>query len=223
MQQTPAHEIHNPDLLNVIPKDARFLVEVGCSSGALAREFKKISPSSRYVGFEIDENYVTLAKRYCDEVMHADIESIDDKAWEKFRGADCFIFGDTLEHLKDPWRILKKICGLISPKGAVVCCIPNAQHWSLQVKLNIGDFRYQESGLLDRTHLRWFTRQTMVELFKDAGFDVGAIYPRIFNEPQKEKFLPLLKKISEAAGANSEIASLDALALQFIVVAKIKN
>ena len=223
MQQTPAHELHNPDLLKVIPKDANYLIEVGCSSGALAREFKKLSPSSRYVGFEIDENYASLAKRYCDEVIHADIETIDDATWGKFEGADCFIFGDTLEHLKDPWRILKKIRTLISPQGAVVCCIPNAQHWSLQVKLNIGDFRYQENGLLDRTHLRWFTRQTMIELFKDTGFEVNAIYPRIFNEPQKEKFLPLLKKIAEAAGINAEVASLDSLALQYVVVAKIKN
>ena len=155
------------------------------------------------------------------EVIHADIETIDDDTWKKFKNADCFIIGDTLEHLRDPWRILKKIRTLLSPRGVVVCCIPNAQHWSLQVKLNMGDFRYQESGLLDRTHLRWFTRQTIIELFKDAGFDVGVIYPRIFNEPHKEKFLPLLKKIAEAAGANSDVTHKDSLALQYIVVAKI--
>ena len=172
MEQTPVHDQHNPDLLKLIPIKSTKLIEVGCSSGALAREFKRLSPNCHYIGIEIDSHYTELAKRYCDQSFTVDIEIADDKFWRKHSDRDCWIFGDTLEHLKDPWIVLKKIRGVIPADGSVVICIPNAQHWSLQVKLSIGDFRYQDSGLLDRTHLRWFTRQTMIEMFEQTGFKV---------------------------------------------------
>ena len=86
--------------------------------------------------------------------MVLNIENAPENFWEETKNTDCWIFGDTLEHLKDPWSILKLIRANISKTGSVVACIPNAQHWSLQAKLSIGDFRYEISGLLDKTHLR---------------------------------------------------------------------
>ncbi|NDH44257.1 MAG: glycosyl transferase, partial [Betaproteobacteria bacterium] len=68
MQQTPIHEHHNPDLLALVPRTSRRLIEIGCSSGALARAFKQQVPESHYVGVEIDPRYAELAKRHCDEV-----------------------------------------------------------------------------------------------------------------------------------------------------------
>ena len=70
MNQTPAHDHHNPDLLRLMPSDASFVIEVGCSSGALAKVYRKLNRGVRYVGIEIDSEYVKLAKRYCDEVHH---------------------------------------------------------------------------------------------------------------------------------------------------------
>ena len=64
MEQTPAHEYHNPDLLKIIPLSSKYIVEVGCSSGALAREFKKLNLHAHYIGIELDEGYANLAKRY---------------------------------------------------------------------------------------------------------------------------------------------------------------
>ena len=93
---------------------------------------------------------------------------------------DCWIFGDAHKHLRYPWFILKCIRNYISQAGEVVACIQNAKHWSLQVRLSIGDFRYEENGLLDKTHLRWFTRQTIIELFDQKGFQIDVGLPRIF-------------------------------------------
>jgi hypothetical protein len=101
--------------------------------------------------------------------------------------------------------------------GVVVACIPNAQHWSLQAKLSIGDFRYEASGLLDKTHLRWFTRQTMIELFEQAGFRIETGTSRIFDEPGREKFLPIIEKMAQTAGVDPKIALADALPLQYVV------
>lgn len=220
IEQTPVHEAHNAALLSLIPKNASFIVEVGCSSGALAREFKKLATKeNRYVGIEIDQKYGDLARRHCDQVIVGNIENFEDKDWSDLSAADCWIFGDTLEHLQDPWSTLKKIRSFIPANGILACCIPNAQHWSLQVKLNVGEFRYEKSGLLDKTHLRWFTRQTILELFKDTGFTVTSLDPLIFDEPLREQFLVLLKRISQRAGRDPEIASRDALAMQYVLIA----
>jgi 2-polyprenyl-3-methyl-5-hydroxy-6-metoxy-1,4-benzoquinol methylase len=217
MEQTPIHEQHNPDLLKLIPVESKKIIEVGCSSGALAREFKKISSNCYWLGIEIDSTYAELAKRHCDESMVLNIENAPENFWEETKNADCWIFGDTLEHLKDPWSILKLIRENISHKGSVVACIPNAQHWSLQAKLSIGDFRYEASGLLDKTHLRWFTRQTIIEMLDQSGFQIEAGMPRIFNEPSREMFLPIIEQMARAAGVDPQVAVTDALPLQYVI------
>src|SRR5665647_674801 len=129
MDQTPAHERHNPDLLKLIPKDARVLVEVGCSSGALAREYKKINSNCRYIGVECVSEYAKLAERHCDSVIETDIESVDENFLRDTLACDCWIFGDALEHLMNPWLLLSRIRKIIPDNGSIVACIPNAQHW----------------------------------------------------------------------------------------------
>jgi ubiquinone/menaquinone biosynthesis C-methylase UbiE len=217
MDQTPVHEGHNPDLLRIIPPAAANLIEIGCSSGALAREFKKINPKCHYFGVDIDDTYVELARRYCDEVQTLNIEEADAAFFADHRDRDCWIFGDTLEHLQDPWKVLKKIRAVIPANGSVAVCIPNAQHWSVQVRLSVGDFRYEDTGLLDRTHLRWFTRQTILEMFAATGFKVAEGFPRIFNEPAREKFVPVIGVMAKAAGADPEMAMKDALPFQYVI------
>lgn len=217
MKQTPAHDFHNPDLLSLIPETSAKIIEVGCSSGALAKAFKQKNSNCKYIGIEIDSDYIELAKRYCDECLNIDIENVDDNFYLNNSDCDCWVFGDTLEHLRDPWLVLKKIRENIQFNGKVVACIPNAQHWSLQVKLSIGDFRYEDQGLLDKTHLRWFTRQTIIEMFEQAGFKIEAGQPRIFNEPNKDLFLPLIEKLAVRAGVDSKVAIQDALPLQYVI------
>lgn len=219
MKQTPVHDGHNQDLLQIIPTESKFLIEVGCSSGALAREFKKISPSCNYLGIEIDSDYAALAQRYCDSTMVINIEDADDEFFEENSYRDCWIFGDTLEHFKDPWKILKKIRNVIPSHGSIVSCIPNAQHWSLQMRLNIGDFRYEDHGLLDRTHLRWFTRTTMLEMFEQTGFTVTGGLSRIFHEPQRDAYLPIIGEMAKLSGSNPEVAIADCIPFQYVIKA----
>lgn len=222
MDQTPAHEAHNPELLRMIPRGSRRLLEVGCSAGALAREFKKLSPDSDYVGLEIDTAYADLARRYCDTCLVLDIETADAAFWAGQADRDCWIFGDVLEHLVDPWAVLRKIRAILPPGGSVVACLPNAQHWSLQVRLNSGEFRYETQGLLDKTHLRWFTRKTMIEMFDQAGFEIREGIPRTFDEPQRATFLPAIEHMARLAGVDPALAVSDSLAIQYVVRAVAK-
>jgi 2-polyprenyl-3-methyl-5-hydroxy-6-metoxy-1,4-benzoquinol methylase len=127
MEQTPAHDLHNPELLQLMPATARTVVEIGCSSGALAREYKKINGRCHYIGIDIMSQYIPLAKRYCDTVLQLDIEHADEAFLRTTLPGDCWVFGDTLEHLSDPWAVLSRIRSVISADGCVVACIPNAQ------------------------------------------------------------------------------------------------
>jgi SAM-dependent methyltransferase len=217
MQQTPVHDQHNPDLLKYMPLNARRIVEVGCSSGALARAYKKLNPDAHYIGVEIDDSYAELAREHCDEVLAFNIEDAESSFLGEQLGGDCWVFGDVLEHLRDPWQVLAKIRSILPAGGSVVACIPNAQHWSVQARLSFGNFRYEDSGLFDRTHIRWFTRMTMLELFQGAGLTVDAGMARTFDEPQREQFLPAIRAMATAAGANPDMAVEDALPLQFIL------
>lgn len=223
MNQTPAHEHHNPDLLNFIPTTCMSIVDVGCSSGALARELKKRTPQPHVIGLEIDPSYAELARRHCDESLTIDIESASEEFWYGLGSRDCFVFGDTLEHFKDPWAILRKVGQYLKPEGLVVACIPNAQHWSIQAKLCIGEFRYQDMGLLDRTHLRWFTRKTIHELFYSSGFLVEASKARVFNEPNRAKYLPVIRNFAETIGSNPDEAERDATPLQYVVRSRLRH
>jgi SAM-dependent methyltransferase len=217
MEQTAAHEQHNPDLLRLIPPDARTVVEVGCSSGAMAREYKKINPTCRYVGIEVMPQFAQLAQRHCDTVLEMDIEGVNEETIRASLAGDCWIFGDSLEHLRDPWLLLARIRRTMTADACIVACIPNAQHWSVQARLNSGAFRYEESGLLDRTHLRWFTRITMIEMFLQAGFRIDAAFPRIFSHPATDKAIASIRQMARDLGTDPDMAATDALPLQYIL------
>lgn len=219
MQQTPIHDLHNPDLLSVLQPNSKKLLEVGCMSGALAREFKKIAPLVHYTGVEIDPEYAELAKNYCDSVYTLNIDEAPDYFWEMHSDVDGWIFGDVLEHLRDPWSILGKINKHIPASGYVAVCIPNAQHWSIQARLSIGDFRYEDNGLLDRTHLRWFTKQTIYEMFEQAGFKIVQEIPRIFQQIGNDEILKAIFHLATASGHDGNIAIQEALPLQYVIKA----
>ena len=217
MKQTPVHEIHNSDLLRMMPEHMMNLIEIGCSSGALAREFKKINPACIYTGFDIEPSYVDLAKRHCDFVGVSNIEAESAAFYSAHADKDCWVFADTLEHLRDPWKVLQKIRQVIPSHGVIVASIPNAQHWSVFAKLSMGDFRYAESGIFDRTHLRWFTRQTINELFHDAGFTIVQGEPRVFEEPLRARFLPYIGEMAKLCGFDPQVAMSDATAFQYVL------
>jgi len=220
MEQTPAHENANMTVLELLPSNSMRVMEIGCGSGALAREFKVINPACHYVGLDVVEDYLSMAERHCDETILADIEKQDKSFFEKYKDRDCWIFADSLEHLIDPWLLLRKVREVMPVHGYLVACIPNAQNWSLVGNLAIGNFRYQDSGLLDKTHLRWFTRQTMFELFEGAGFTVESVTSRIKDDPNNIPFLSLIREIAKFAGTDVETAARDSVPFQYVFKVK---
>lgn len=217
MKQTPAHDVINQELLSLVPAQARRIVEVGCMQGALARAVRERSPQVHFTGIDIDPEYAAVAARHCNDAFACDIEKIEPARWDKLFPSDCWIFGDCLEHLRDPWLLLRKIRTAIDPDGTLLVCIPNAQHWSIQWRLASGNFRYEDSGLLDRTHIRWFTRVTLLEMFAGAGWKVESGMTRNLQPvPQQEAILQAIRGMALAGGFDPEVAVQDALPFQYV-------
>lgn len=217
MKQTPLHFDYNPDILKMMPNNLKRVVEVGCSSGSLAKAYTSVNPDCRYTGIEIDAEYAEVARQFCGEVVSGNIEHFDEEKFLELFPSDCWIFGDVLEHLYDPWALLKRIRLQLAPDAQIIACIPNAQHWSIQADLNCGQFRYQDMGLMDRTHIRWFTKITIIEMFVSSGYKIIEGRARIFDHPDREKILPAIRAMALASGADPLQAENDAIPFQWLV------
>ena len=221
MKQTAANEVANLDLLKLIPVQASRVVEAGCGVGALAREYRKANPDCEYIGIDLESDYAELARRHCSRVVEADLERMSDAELDAIGVGDCWVFADVLEHLIDPWRLLARIRTRLAPSGCVVACIPNMQHWSVVARLARGDLHYEENGLLDRTHLRWFTRTTVMRLFEDAGLRITLLGGRRFNQYNNApEMTAAVCRLATELGADATEAARDVAAYQWLVKAE---
>jgi hypothetical protein len=208
--------VANHDVLRLIPAGAARVVEPGCSGGALAREYRRAYPQSEYIGIEADSRYAEIAREHCSRVLVTDVEKLGADDLVAISPADCWVFGDVLEHLLDPWALL----GRIRPyTAAVVACIPNMQHWSVAEQLVSGDLAYTDDGLLDRTHLRWFTRKTLASMFAAAGYRIATLRGRVFEQEGRAEGLAALRTYAVALGLDPEITLRDADVMQWLLVA----
>ncbi|OYV35655.1 MAG: hypothetical protein B7Z81_08450, partial [Acidocella sp. 20-61-6] len=180
LPEQPKHLAHhvrypdyaNPELLEKIPLNARTVLDVGCAQGALGEAYLRRNPSARVLGIDIDVESIPHAATRLTEVVCADVEA-DPMPFAVPDGIDCIIYGDVLEHMKDPWTLLQRHVEYLAPGGTVLVCMPNVEHWSLVLRLLQGNFDYEDMGLLDRTHLRWFTPRTMAAALSAAGLELA--------------------------------------------------
>jgi 2-polyprenyl-3-methyl-5-hydroxy-6-metoxy-1,4-benzoquinol methylase len=164
------------DMLPFIPKGVSTLLDVGCSSGAFGAIVKSERACS-VVGVEPHGPAAQEASKRLDYVLNAGFPLSSDQlvALGRF---DCITFNDVLEHIIDPWAALDQAKALLNPGGAIVASLPNVRHYPTLRKLVLsGEWKYDAEGVLDRTHLRFFTPSSMRSLFEDSGLDVVTITP----------------------------------------------
>lgn len=147
------------------------VLDLGCATGSLARLLS--SWGCTVVGVELDPEAAKLAERWCELVVVGDLDHLDLGLTFENRQFDVVVAGDVLEHLRDPGRVLDQIRELIAPGGHLALSVPNVAHGSVRLALLHGDFPYSDTGLLDRTHLQFLTRTTLIELLMDHGFAVA--------------------------------------------------
>jgi SAM-dependent methyltransferase len=206
----------NPDLLQRIPVGSRTVLEVGCGAGALGAAFKAIRPEVVYVGLEQVEEAANVAAGRLDHVLRADAED-PHLALPELPPLDCLIYGDVLEHLKDPWATLRRHTALLHDEGVLLACVPNVQHWSVLANLLQGRWPVAEEGLFDRTHLRWFTRESLRELVADCGLQLQELAPRIFQRERAEAFVAQLEPALAGLGVDRQRLLEGVAPLQYVL------
>jgi 2-polyprenyl-3-methyl-5-hydroxy-6-metoxy-1,4-benzoquinol methylase len=166
---------------------------------------------------ENDAEAAKVAAEFCERMVVANVEAVDFKSTFPEERFDVVTFGDVLEHLVDPMGVLTRVKDILKPGGHVVASVPNVAHASIRLSLLRGQFQYAEMGLLDRTHLRFFTRESLADLFHGAGYKVRD-WQRVLTDPfatemelQEEDYPSYLRE-----AARSDI---EAMTYQFVVSA----
>jgi methionine biosynthesis protein MetW len=201
-------------VLDEIPDGARVL-DVGCSTGYLAAELSR--RGCTVDGIEFDPAAAQQARAHCRAVTVGDLEAPDTHAEvQRMLGdarLDIIICADVLEHLRDPWTVLAWLRTLLAPGGRAVVSVPNIAHWTSRRALLRGRFDYTDFGLLDRTHLRFFTRASAAELARRAGFAIRR--ERLAGAP-----LPLESRVPGLGRVRDRCVRRypELLALQFVLV-----
>jgi SAM-dependent methyltransferase len=208
-------DLPNPDLLERIPLTARVVLDVGCGSGSLAEAYRKRNPRARLLGIDKDPSLAAVAVERLDELATVDVED-DPLPFDVSEGIDCIIYGDILEHLRDPWPVLERQAAALTPDGVILICIPNLEHWSFAERLLRGTWDYEPSGLLDDTHLRWYSMRSMREGLVKRGFIPCDVTPRVFNRDQAGKFFQTVAPTLAALGVDADDYARRATPLQYI-------
>lgn len=159
------------EIIPLVPAGASRILEVGCGEGKLAKALRGSRPASdlEIVGVEVCDAAAKTAATVLNRVMVGNVEQME-LPYENY--FDCVIFADVLEHLVDPWRMLRRARKLLRKDGVIVASIPNVQHSRVLINLLLGRWEYEQAGIMDSTHLRFFTRKSIIGLFKSTGYEL---------------------------------------------------
>ncbi|TWI60651.1 putative O-linked N-acetylglucosamine transferase (SPINDLY family) [Pseudoduganella lurida] len=219
----PAQAVPTPDpatpaqqaMLDMLRPGAARVVEVG--GATLAQHWRYRHPRSTYVALGTNAESAA-GSQWCSALVAQDPELPAGEHLPALAPAQCWVFPNTLETLRDPWALLKRIAADAQGGVEIVACIGNAQYWELQLQLAKGELRY-DGDLMPRGQLRWFSRATLVELLNECGYrllDIRAAMRSVPDQPT----LAALGQLAAAGGANPGLAGEDATVFQYIVRAR---
>src|SRR6185437_8671218 len=124
----------NPDLLERIPLNANVILDVGCATGALGAAYRRLNPRALLLGIDKNPEAAAIAAERLDAVAVVDVEQ-DPLPFELDQPIDCIIYGDVIEHLTNPWPVLRRHMEAMSDDGVILICVPNMEHWSFAARL----------------------------------------------------------------------------------------
>ncbi len=156
------------------------VLDCGCGDGKIAQILKK--QGCEVVGIEIKPMNCKIAVQFCERVIIGDLEG--KTTFEQLDGSafDCVLFSDVLEHLVNPRKAITRYAGFLKPGSYFIVSLPNVAYWRTRLHLFWGRWDYQDEGILDETHLHFFTLRTSLNFFSQAGLDVVEL--RVPHDPR---------------------------------------
>ncbi len=167
------------EIIDRIPAGAETILDIGCGAGTTGRGIRERLGEVQLIGIEKDPGKARDASRIYDRVIETDARTWSPDLMPE--SIDVLIFADVLEHTEDPKSLLLKYLPYLGPSGVVLMSIPNVRYHKVVKDLAQGQFRYENDGILDRSHLRFFTRQSMIELINEAGLWVEGMSANVDN------------------------------------------
>jgi 2-polyprenyl-3-methyl-5-hydroxy-6-metoxy-1,4-benzoquinol methylase len=158
------------EMLEFFPSNAKTVLDVGCGQGIFAKKIKDIYKTETW-GIEYMTSHAEEAKKNLDKVFAGECEKfLDDLPNDYF---DVIYFNDVLEHLIDPYMVLNKMKEKLTDKGRIISSIPNIRyHSALKMLILKKEWMYKESGVMDHTHIRFFTKKSIKRMYENLGFKI---------------------------------------------------
>lgn len=202
-------------LLEMITGEPRKVLDIGCYCGGAGRWLKRKFPECQVIGIELSAAAAKHAAKDYDEVIVASVENMDFPA-DKFADFDAIIAADVLEHLYNPWQLLQRLRPLLSAAGALYINLPNVRNLTHLALLAEGEWRYQKAGILDITHIRFFTRRQALEMLENTGWkaeDLRFLPDANFSEQLESMNIEDIKNLEIGALRLDNLTPLDVLEL----------
>jgi 2-polyprenyl-3-methyl-5-hydroxy-6-metoxy-1,4-benzoquinol methylase len=159
-----------PDVLAYVPENIKTILDIGCGEAYFLSSVKKKTNAETW-GIEVVPEVAKIAKKNADKVLSGDIDHLIEHLPNQY--FDCITFNDVLEHLVEPQNVLESILPKLTETGIVIASIPSVRELSTLFDLMVRkDWRYREYGVLDSTHIRFFTPKSMRRMFEEIGFDI---------------------------------------------------
>ena len=172
-KESAYYEQPRPEMLAFLPEKITRSIEFGCSTGLFSKTVKEQKGSEAW-GVDMDEQAIAIAAGRLDRALAGDVFDIICQLPEN--SFDCVICNDFLEHLAYPDKFLLNVKRILTPGGSLVCSLPNVRYWkNVRELLFEKDWRYRDAGILDNTHLRFFTKKSMIRLMVNNGYKVELI------------------------------------------------
>lgn len=164
------------DFIDELPENMNAnILEIGCGAGNTGAYARSLNKCGVYIGVEIHETSALKAKDKISQVIIGDIEKIPLPFEDNF--FDVLILSEVLEHLVDPWKVLQKLHRFLKPGAIILASSPNVSNYHVILMLLKGEWSLADDGVMDRTHLRWFTPSSFADMFESSGYDIVKVEP----------------------------------------------
>jgi 2-polyprenyl-3-methyl-5-hydroxy-6-metoxy-1,4-benzoquinol methylase len=219
-------EVYDPldeTLLGAIPKNSKFIIEIGCGRGGLANAYRQNNSDINWIGVDPDEDFFHAASMKMDTCLLKNLNSLDQDFIFQYKSVDVWILNNALERMQDPWRFLENLGSVFNTKSCLIINIKNFQHWYFQSQLVSGKLRYDDTSSFCKNQVRLFNRSMLLEMLDAAGFQMnhGVGVRKEHSDPSK--YINGIRVMAQAAGVDEQLAVNDAMSDSYVISAKLKQ